>query len=398
MAVDYGKVANRAKSQSGSATVKVMDMARRLKAEGRDVVDLSGGDPDFPTAPHVTQAAVQALQGGLTHYGPSRGQPELLKAISGKFSRDEGLAYDPKTEILVVPGGKQGIFVAAQALLNPDDEVILFDPCWVSYAPCAEMAGARAVYVPMRADTSPAQLRSSLEQVITPRTRLVLVNSPNNPTGQVWSREQLQVVADAAERHDFWVLSDEIYEKLVFDGRRHVSIATLPGMKDRTLVLNGLSKSHAMTGWRVGYVAGPAPLIEEMLKVHQHSATCVAGCVQMGAAAALTGPQDYTEYMVERYRTRRDALVAGLNAIPGIRCDLPAGAFYAFPNVAGTGLSDMVFAERLLQAEAVAVTPGIAFGAAGEGHVRLSFANSDEMLAEGCRRIGRFAATLDRKG
>ncbi len=394
MAVDYGKVADRVRNLAGSPTVSVMDKARRLQAEGRSVVDLSGGDPDFSTAPHVTQVAVEALQSGFTHYTPSRGIPELLQAISHKLATENGAVYKPKTEVLVMPGAKQALFVAAQTLLNPGDEVILFDPCWVSYAPCVELAGAAPVYVPMSVGTSDQELSAGLARAITARTRLVILNTPNNPTGQIWTRGQLQVVADAAHSHDLWVLADEIYETIVFDGRKHLSIAGLAGMNSRTLVLNGLSKSHAMTGWRLGYIAGPEPLISQMLKIHQHSTTCAASFVQKAAVAALEGPQEYTRYMVDRYQVRRDALVAGLNAVPGLSCDAPQGTFYAFPSIAGTGLSSMEFADRLLEAEAVAVTPGVAFGAGGEGRVRLSFANSDEMLAEGARRIARFVRGL----
>jgi aspartate aminotransferase len=388
------KIADRVKNLAGSPTVSVMDRARRLAAAGRSIVDLSGGDPDFPTAPHVTEAAVAALHEGFTHYTPSRGIPELLQAISRKLAVENGIRYDPGREIIVMPGGKQALFVAAQALLNPGDEVILFEPCWVSYAPCAELAGARAVYAPMHVDTTADGLRAGLARALTPRTRLIIVNTPNNPTGQVWTTGQLQAVADAAQAHDIWVLADEIYEKLIYDGRQHISIAGLPGMWERTLTLNGLSKSHAMTGWRLGYIAGPAQLIGELLKVHQHSTTCASSFVQRAAVAALNGPQDYTEMMVRRYQARRDALVAALNTIPGVRCDAPQGAFYAFPHIAAAGLSSMQFTERLLEAEGVAVTPGGAFGAAGEGHVRLSYANSDEMLREGAARIQRFIAGL----
>jgi len=388
------KIADRVKNLAGSPTVSVMDRARRLAAAGRSIVDLSGGDPDFPTAPHVTEAAVAALHEGFTHYTPSRGIPELLQAISRKLAVENGIRYDPGKEIIVMPGGKQALFVAAQALLNPGDEVILFEPCWVSYAPCAELAGARAVYVPMHVDTTAEDLRADLARALTPRTRLIIVNTPNNPTGQVWTAGQLQAVADAALAHDIWVLADEIYERLIYDGRQHISIAGLPGMWERTLTLNGLSKSHAMTGWRLGYIAGPAQLIGELLKVHQHSTTCASSFVQRAAVAALKGPQDYTEMMVRRYQARRDALVAALNTIPGVRCDAPQGAFYAFPHIAAAGLSSMQFTERLLEAEGVAVTPGGAFGAAGEGHVRLSYANSDEMLREGTARIQRFVVEL----
>jgi len=388
------KVARRVSGLAGSATVQVMDKARRLKAEGRSVVDLSGGDPDFPTAPNVTEAAIESLNSGFTHYTPSRGIPELLKAIAKKLANENGAVYDPAKEILVLPGAKQALFIAAQALLNPGDEMILFSPAWVSYEPCASMAGATTVYVPMNFDTTAAQLKAGLEAAVSPRTKLAIVNTPNNPTGQVWTREQLQVLADAAQAHDFIVLSDEIYEKLIYDGLEHISIASYPGMLERTLLLDGLSKSHAMTGWRMGYIAGPEPLISEMLKIHQHSSTCATSFVQEASVAALNGPQDYTNTMIDRYKVRRDRLVADLNAVPGIRCDLPQGAFYAFPNIAGTGLTSMEFTDKLLDAEAVAVTPGDAFGPGGEGYVRLSYANSDEMLQEGARRIKRFVDGL----
>ena len=387
-------VADRVHNLTESATVAVMDKARKLKASGCSVVDLSGGDPDFPTAPHVTAAAIEALNAGCTHYTPSRGIPELLQAISVKLERDNGAVYNSKKEILVLPGAKHALFIVAQALLNPGDEAILFDPGWVSYAPCVELAGAVPVNVAMDTETTPAELKSRLDAAITPRTRLAILNTPNNPSGQMWTREQIQVLADAAQAHDLLVLSDEIYETLAYDGNQHISIASLPGMLERTLILNGLSKSHAMTGWRLGYVAGPEPCITQMLKIHQHSTTCATSFVQKAAVAALEGPQDYTNWMVERYKIRRDSLVAALNAIPGITCALPQGAVYAFPNIAATGLDSTSFADRLLDASCVAVTPGVAFGEAGEGFVRLSFANSDEMLAEGASRIRAFVEGL----
>ncbi len=386
--------ADRVRHLAGSPTVAIMDQARRLKAEGHSVVDLGGGEPDFTTAAHITQAAVRALEEGFTHYVPSRGIPELLRAIAHKLESENELRYNPQKEILVTPGGKQALYVATQAFLNPGDEVILFDPCWVSYAPCAELAGATPVYVSIDAPVSAARLEADLARAITPRTRLMIVNTPNNPTGLVWTRELLQVVARAAQAHDLWVLSDEIYEKMVYDGRQHISIATLPGMLERTLVLNGMSKVYAMTGWRLGYIAGPEPAVSQMLKIYQHSMTCATSFVQKAGVAALEGPLDYTQYMVERYRVRRDRLVAHLNSIPGVHCDSPEGAFYAFPNIAGTGLTSLQFTERLLQAEYVAVTQGSAFGPHGEGYVRLSFANSDEILEEGAKRIERFVTSL----
>jgi aspartate aminotransferase len=389
-----GRIADRVKKLAGSPTVAVMDKARRLKAEGRSVVDLSGGDPDFDTASHVTQAAIEALRSGFTHYTSSRGIPELLRAIARKLETENGAVYKPQSEILVMPGAKQALFVAAQALLNPGDEVIIFDPCWVSYAPCIEMAGGVPVSVPMNTQTAAAELKARLDRAMTPRTALVIVNTPTNPTGQVWTLDHLQALAQVVRAHDIWVLSDEIYETIVFDNARHISIAALPGMNERTMVLNGLSKSHAMTGWRLGYIAGPELLIAEMLKVHQHSSTCASSFVQKAAVAALEGPAEYVRHMTECYRARRDRLVAHLNALPGVQCEQPQGTFYAFPNIVGTNLSSIEFAGRLLEAEAVAVTPGDAFGAAGTGYVRLSFANSDDMLEEGARRIARFVTGL----
>lgn len=394
LTTDSLRLAERVRNLAGSPTVSVMDKARRLKAAGLDVVDLSGGDPDFDTAPHVTSAAIASLNAGFTHYTPSRGLPELLRAIARKTEKENGASYDPKKEIIVMPGAKLALFTAAQALLGPGDEAILFDPCWVSYAPCIELAGAKPVYVTLDSTPSPADLAGRLERALTRQTRMLILNTPNNPTGQVWTREQLQIVADLAMAHNLVVLADEIYEKLVFDGNEHVSIAGLPGMSRRTLVMNGLSKSHAMTGWRMGWIAGPEEIISQILKIHQHSSTCAGSFVQTAAVAALEGPQDYTQYMLTRYKTRRDNLAAGLNGIPGITCQSPQGAFYAFPNVSGTGLTDLEFTDRLLEAEHVAVTPGIAFGPAGNGHVRLSFANSDEMLAEAVVRIQRFVAQL----
>jgi len=391
---DNLQLADRVKGLSESPTIAVMDKARKLKAAGQSVVDLSGGDPDFVTAPHVTEAAISALKDGFTHYTPSRGFPELLKAIANKTEHENGAVYDAKKEILVTPGAKTALYTAAQAIINPGDEAILFDPCWVSYAPCIELAGGRCVYVTMDNHTTLDVLKANLQKAVSSRTRIVILNTPNNPSGFVWSKEQLEVVADFVQSHNLYVLSDEIYEKLIFENQPHVSIASLPGMTRNTLVLNGLSKSHAMTGWRMGWLLGPEKVISEMLKIHSHSSTCAASFVQKGAVAALEGSQEYTNYMVGRYKTRRDNLAAGLNKIPGIHCEVPAGAFYAFPEISRTGLSDMDFASRLLEEELVAVTPGSAFGPGGVGHIRLSFANSDEMLAEAVIRIEKFVSIL----
>jgi aspartate aminotransferase len=388
------QAADRVRNLTGSATVSIMDKAKRLQAQGRSIIDLSGGEPDFPTAPHIIQAGVQAMESGFTHYVASQGIPELRRAIARKLETENGVTFNPQNEILVTPGGKQAIFVAAQALLSPGDEVILFDPCWVSYAPCVELAGAVPIYVSMNIPVNAFQLKADLAHAITPHTRLIIVNTPNNPTGLVWTAELLQIVADIAQTHDLLVLSDEIYEKIVYDDLKHLSIAALPNMTERTLVVNGMSKGYAMTGWRMGYIAGPQRLIADMLKIYQHSMTCATSFVQKAAVVALEGPQEYIGYLVNRYKVRRDNLVACLNSVPGIHCESPQGAFYAFPNITETGLTSIEFGDRLLESEGVAVTPGIAFGSSGNNFVRLSFANSDEMLAEGGERIRRFVTNL----
>ncbi len=387
-------VADRVKDLSASPTVAVMDQARKLKSAGEPVVDLSGGDPDFETAPHVTEAAISALKKGFTHYTPSKGIPELLKAIANKTEKENHAVYDPKTQVLVTPGAKTALYTACQAVLNPGDEAILFDPFWVSYEPCVQLAGGTCKYVTVSYGTTVEELKANLEKVVSKRTRMMILNSPNNPSGFIWSKDLLQVVADFAQAHGLFVISDEIYEKLTFVDEAPVSIASLPGMDKHALILNGLSKSHAMTGWRLGWMLGPAKVIGQMTKIHSHSTTCAPSFVQVGAVAALEGPDEYTTYMVGRYKTRRDNLTAGLNKIKGIHCDLVSGAFYAFPSIAETGMDDMLFASQLLEKELVAATPGSAFGPAGVGHIRLSFANSDEMLAEAVVRIERFVANL----
>lgn len=374
-----------------SATLAVSTKARALARQGKDVVDLGGGDPDFITPAHIREAAARAMDDGLTHYVNSRGIPELLTAIADKFARENGLTYDPATEILVTPGGKQAIFEVMMGLVGPGDEVIIIEPAWVSYVPCVHLAGATPVTVSLPADENWTLTRAALEAAVTPRTRLILVNSPSNPTGHVMRREELEAVAAVAAAHDLLVLSDEIYEHLLYDGHRHIPFASLPGMADRTLTANGFSKSYAMTGWRLGYVAGRKQIIGEIFKVHSHSITCATSFVQAGGVAALTGPQACIQEMLAAYDRRRRLVTDGFNAIPGVQCPPIEGAFYAFVDIRGTGMDSVTFATRLLEEAHVAVTPGVAFGQAGEGFIRLSFANSDDLLR---KAIERTAALL----
>ena len=386
------RFARRVTSIGPSPTVAVSDRARQLQAAGQDVVDLGGGDPDFPTPAHIVAAAADAMEAGDTHYVASPGIPELRRAIVEKLRRENGLDYTAD-EIIVTPGGKPAIFAAIMTLIDRGDEVLILDPGWVSYAPEVVIAEGTPVSVPLSPDDNFAITEDRLRPYITPRTRALILCTPNNPTGRVATEEELATVARLAREHDFYVLSDEIYEKLVYDGAVHRSIAALPGMWERTLTLNGFSKAYAMTGWRLGFLAAPQPIVQQILKVHSHSVTCAASFSQRGAIVALNGPQGFIGEMVSAYDRRRHLVADGLNAIPGVSCPLPQGAFYAFPDIRATGLSSAHCAELLIEEGGVAVTPGSAFGTAGEGFIRLSYATSDELLR---RAIGRMTDVFTR--
>ena len=385
------RFARRVTSIAPSPTVAVSDRARQLRAAGRDVIDLGGGDPDFPTPAHIVAAAADAMEAGDTHYVASPGIPELRAAIVDKLQRENGLRYSTD-EIIVTPGGKPAIFAAIMALVDRGDEVLILDPGWVSYAPEVVIAEGTPVSVPLSADDNFAITEERLRPYITPRTRAIILCTPNNPTGRVATADELATVARLAQEHDFYVLSDEIYEKLVYDGAVHRSIAALPGMWERTLTLNGFSKAYAMTGWRLGFLAAPQPIVKQILKVHSHSVTCAASFSQRGAVVALRGPQEFIAEMISAYDRRRHLVTNGLNAIPGVSCRLPEGAFYAMPDIRGTGLSSTDCAELLISEGGIAVTPGNAFGAAGEGFIRLSYATSDELLQQACQRMGQVLA------
>ena len=370
-----------------SATVAVSDKARAMAAQGLDVINLGGGEPDFDTPPHIVDAALEAIRQGHTHYVSSAGLRELRAAIADKLREENGLEFDPDAEIIVTPGAKLALFAAIMATVDEGDEVLILDPAWVSYVPCVQLAGGVAVHVPLSTEDGFRVTDAKLRQKLTPRSKLLVVNSPSNPTGRVFTRQELETIAKVALENDLLVLSDEIYEKILYDGHEHISIGSLPDMLDRTIVINGFSKAYAMTGWRLGYVAVKGPLAKEMLKVQQHSATCASSFTQYAGIAALAGPQDAVSLMVEEYRRRRDLITEGLNSLPGISCHQPEGAFYAFPNVSATGMSSMEFADMLLSKAKVAVTPGVAFGDSGEGHVRISFANSTQLIEKAIERM-----------
>ncbi len=368
-----------------SATLAVNDKAKALKAAGRDVISLAGGDPDFITSENIIDAAVQALRAGDTHYPPSRGTVRMRQAVADKLQRDAGLAVDPATQVLISSGAKFLIYAALSAMVNPGDEVIVFEPYWVSYVPMVIMAGATPVTVPLDAANGFA-ITDDVARYITPRTKVMMVNTPNNPTGHVMSATEAAVVQRLAVEHDLYILFDEIYEKLIFEGE-HIHLATLPGMEARTIIINGHSKAYAMTGWRLGWAAGPADVIGLMAKLQSQTVTSAASFTMAAGVEALSGPQDAVEAMRLAYKARRDFMVEALNAIPGVECDPPAGAFYLFVRFPGLGTDSMKIADILLEEADIAGTPGVAFGQAGEGHVRFSIATSMHELERAVERI-----------
>ncbi len=329
------------------------------------------------------------MNAGETHYVASAGIPGLRKAIADKLLADNGIEVDPKGGVIVTPGGKQALFEAVMAFVEPGVDVLIPEPAWVSYGPMVELAGGTSIPVALEPDDNWRLTPEKLSAAWTPAARILLINSPNNPTGRVFDESELAAIAAFAQERDLLVFSDEMYEKILYDGQRHTSIATLPGMAERTLIFNGLSKAYAMTGWRLGYVAGPSSYLQQIEKVHSHSVTCATSFVQRAGIAALTGPQAFIGEMVSAWDRRRRNLAAALDSINGITCPLVEGAFYAFADIRGTGMSSSEAAELFLQEAHVAITPGIAFGVAGEGHVRLSFATSDELLEVAGDRLGK---------
>jgi aspartate aminotransferase len=388
-------VATRFRNIQKSATYAVLDMVRALRAQGVDVLDLGGGEPDFDTPEHVAAEAIAAIEDGFTHYTPSRGLPELLDAIAEKLNKENGLLVDPATDVIVTPSAKHALYSSMLTILNAGDEIVIPTPSWVSYAAMAHLAGARPKFVELRSADGFQLTRPALEQALTKRSRAILVNTPNNPTGHLIGHDEMAAVVSFACDHDLFIISDEIYERINHVGERHVSPAALPGGAERTLTVNGFSKGFAMTGWRLGYVAGPTDVIGEVLKVQQHTVGCAGSFVQRGGVVALTGPQEPINDMVAEYTARRDLMVDGLNRLPGVSCASPDGALYAFPDIRATGLGDSAaFTTWLLANAGVAVTPGSAFGPGGEGHVRLSFATSPDVIQQALDRMATALAAV----
>jgi aminotransferase len=358
----------------------------------KDIISLGVGEPDFVTPWHIREAAIYALEKGRTSYTANLGTLKLRKAVS-TYIRDEfEISYHPETEILITVGVSEALDLALRAILNPGDEVLYHEPCYVSYCPGITLAHGIPVSVACKAEDQFSVNPQTLEQAITPKTKALILNFPTNPTGGVMTADALKKIAESAIRHDLLVISDEIYSELTFEGR-HTSIASLPGMKERTLFLHGFSKAFAMTGFRIGYACGPPEVIEAMMSIHQYSMLC-AGIISQEAAyeALVAGKEDILE-MKEQYRLRRNLIVDAFNR-SGLDCHLPKGSFYAFPSIRNTGLNSKEFALRLLEKEKVVCVPGTAFGASGDGFLRCCFATSLEQLKKATEKIDRFVQSL----
>ena len=359
-----------------------------------DVVSFTVGEPDFNTPAHVVDAAVEALRTGKHHYTPNAGILPLREAISEYYVRSRGLHYSPETEIIATGGGMEALLLTMLTLLNPGDAFLLSDPCWTNYSRQIEICSARPVFVPVDAAHDFTFAPEALEKAITPETKGFLVNSPANPTGGIAGRKALEQLAEIAVRHDLYVISDEVYSELLYEGNTFTSIAALPGMKERTIIVNSFSKTYAMTGWRVGYALGPQHIISQMVKLQENVAACVNTAAQYGALAALTGSQAPVAEMLETYSQRRAYILDAFSKINGLTCFAPQGAFYAFVDISAAGMDAETFARDLLQKVRVIVVPGEAFGESGKRYVRLSFATSMENIREGTRRIAQYMKTL----
>jgi aminotransferase len=381
--------ATRLKSVPFSGIRRIMGEAMRLESAGASIIHLEIGRPDFDTPDFIKAAAKAALDRGDVHYTHSLGNLSLRCAIAQKLSGDNGLSYDPENEVMVTVGASEAIFVAAAAFLNPDEEMLAPDPGWTNYQSVPGLLCARTVAYQTHEANSFRPDIAGLAAAITPRTKMLVLLSPGNPSGTVMDAETLAGIADLARKHDLLVLSDEIYEKLVYDGARHISIASLPGMRERTIVVNGFSKSYSMTGWRLGYLVAPQELMPSMLKVHQNVTLCASSIAQAGGLAALEGPQDCVSEMVAEFKRRRDLLVPALNQMPGLHCVMPQGAFYVFVNIRALGMTSEDVVMYLLREAGVATVPGGSFGPGGEGYIRLSYANSYGNIEEALVRMER---------
>lgn len=383
------QLAERVSTISESSTMKVAAEAGRLKREGVDVVDFSAGEPDFPTPDNIKNAAIKALTDNFTKYTDTTGILDLKKAICDRHAKDYGTSYTP-AECVVTVGGKHVIFELTQVLLNPGDECIIPVPYWVTYKDVVNYAGAKCVFVDTDEDKGFNVTAAQIEKHLSPRTKLIIINSPSNPSGAVLARDEFEKICKLAKSRGVLVMTDECYCRFLYEGGEPYSAAAFEGMKDTVIVAGSLSKTYAMTGWRLGYGVMPEWLLAGVTQLMGNSNSCTASFTQMAGIEALTGPQTAVDNMVAEFRKRRDAIVAGLNKIPGVSCKVPAGAFYAFPNITKTGIKSKVLATALLEEAGVACLSGTDFGQYGEGYLRFSYANSLDNINEALRRFEKY--------
>jgi aspartate/methionine/tyrosine aminotransferase len=375
-------------SRLGTETAfEVLARAKAMEAAGRDIVHLEIGEPDFDTPRNIIDAAIKALNSGYTHYGPSAGMPEVRKVFAEFLTKDRGVEVKAEN-IVITPGAKPILFFSILALVNKGDEVIYPNPGFPIYESVINFVGAKPVPIPLREEKAFSFDLEEMKQLVNDKTKLIIVNTPQNPTGGVLTAKDMQGIAELAKKHDAWILSDEVYSKMVYDGK-HVSIYDYPEVMDRTILLEGHSKTYAMTGWRLGYAAMPVELAAQIAKLQTNSNSCTSSFTQMAGAEALTGPQDASIRMMAEFKARRDMFVEGLNKIPGFKCLKPSGAFYVFPNITGTGMKSKQIEEFLLDKAGVAGLSGTSFGKYGEGYLRFSYANSQANLRKALDKISK---------
>lgn len=368
-----------------SASLVIMDKARAMIAEGRNVISLAGGEPDYPTPERICEAAKKSIDEGNTHYVAGKGILPLRKKLAGKLKRDNGIVCDPEN-ILVTPGGKFGVYLAVTALLNPGEEALIMDPSWVSYAPMVNACGGIPVEIGLKYEDNYRITEEVLNAVYTDQTKLLIINSPNNPTGRMITEEEAGAIVRFVKKTGIYVIADEVYEKLRYDGNSHISLGSYKEIADQVITMNGFSKAVAMTGWRLGYLAGSGEVMKRIYKLSQHTATCVSGFSQEAAIVALDCEEEM-ESMRKGYEVRRKMFVEGLNKIPGVSCRYPEGAFYAWVKIEKDNMTSMELADFLLEKAEIACVPGDAYGLGGEKCVRFSFATAAEDLQEVLRRM-----------
>lgn len=382
-----------AQNIEGQPMFRLIDKVRRLEAQGRDIIHLEIGDPDFATPPHIVTAAQNSLARGETHYGSSWGLPEFVDAIRQATQRSRGFLPDVN-QVLVTPGANIAIFYAVFCLANSGQEVLVPDPGFPTYLSAIKMCGAIPVPYPLKSENAFQMRAEDIEPVITDKTRLLIINSPQNPTGAITREKELREIYELAVKHDLYVYSDEIYARMVYEAGDFFSIASLDQARDRVILSNGFSKAFAMTGWRLGAVVAPPTVAERMMMLLQTTSSCVSTFVQRAGVEAINGDQGPVRTMMDEYKARRDLLVSALNAIPGISCHLPGGAFYAFPDISSFGLSSEAFADVMLDKAGVALLPGSNFGAQGEGFIRICYASSRDQIQQAAVRIAEACARL----